>query len=120
MADGLYIVGDTLQDLHESFIEVLNRARKCGLTFKPKKIVVAPKDTVLFGWRKIGEGWRPIDHTISPLIRAEEPVTVKQLRSFLGSYKQLTECIPEYAILLSPLEKLVRIFSSYPMDSRTF
>ena len=57
--------------------------------------------------RKIGEGLRPIDHTISPLIRAEEPFTVKQLRSFLGSYKQLTECIPEYAVLLSPLEKLV-------------
>ena len=43
MADGLYVVGDTLQDLHENFMEVLDRARKSGLTFKPKKIVVAPK-----------------------------------------------------------------------------
>ena len=107
MADGLYVVGDTLQDLHESFMEVLDRARKCGLTFKPKKIVIAPKDTILFGWRKIGEGWRPMDHTVSPLTRAEEPSTVKQLRSFLGSYKQLTECITDYAVLLSPLEKAV-------------
>ena len=107
MADGLYLVGDTLQDLHETFMEVLDRARKCGLTFKPKKIVIAPKDTVLFGWRKIGDGWRPMDHTISPLTRAEEPTTAKQLRSFVGSYKQLTECIPDYAVLLSPLEKAV-------------
>ena len=105
MADGLYVVGDTLQDLHETFIEILERARKCGLTFKPKKIVIAPKDTVLFGWRKIGDGWRPMDHTISPLTRAEEPKTVKQLRSFIGSYKQVTECVIDYAVLLAPLEK---------------
>ena len=107
MADGLYVVGDTLQDLHETFMEVLDRARKSGLTFKPKKIVIAPKNTVLFGWRKIDEGLRPMDHTISPLTRAEEPTTAKQLRSFIGSYKQLTECIVDYAVLLSPLEKAV-------------
>ena len=107
MADGLYVVGDTLQDLHETFMEVLDRARKCGLTFKPKKIVIAPKDTVLFGWRKIGNGWRPMDHTISPLVRAEEPNTVKQLRSFIGAYKQITECIADYAVFLAPLEKAV-------------
>ena len=107
MADGLYVVGDTLLELHDTFIEVLDRARKCGLTFKPKKIVIAPRDTVLFGWRKIDDGWRPVDHTVSPLTRAEEPTTVKQLRSFIGSYKQLTECIKDYAILLAPLEKAV-------------
>ena len=105
MADGLYVVGDTLQELHDTFIEILDRARKCGLTFKPKKIVIAPKDTVLFGWRKIGDGWRPMEHTISPLTKAEEPNTVKQLRSFIGSYKQITECVVDYAVLLSPLEK---------------
>ena len=107
MADGLYVVGNTLDDLHKTFTEVLHRARKCGLTFKPKKIVIAPRDTVLFGWKKEGEGWRPLDHVISPLTRAEEPVTAKQLRSFIGSYKQLTECIKDYAMLLSPLEKAV-------------
>ena len=53
------------------------------------------------------EGWRPTEHTISPLKSAEEPVTVKQLRSFLGSFKQLTECIKNYAVLLSPLEQPV-------------
>ena len=107
MADGLYIVANTLSDLHETFIEVLDRARRCGLTFKPKKIVITPRDTVLFGWRKIDDGWRPLDHTVSPLTKAEEPSTVKQLRSFIGSYKQLTDCIKEYATLLAPLEKAV-------------
>ena len=46
MADGLYAVGDTLEELKANFLEILNRARKCGLTFKPKKIIIAPKDTL--------------------------------------------------------------------------
>ena len=56
MADGLYVVGDTLEELLETFTEILERARKAGLTFKPKKIVIAPRDTILFGWRKVGDG----------------------------------------------------------------
>ena len=107
MADGLYAVGDTLEELMENFVEILERARKSGLTFKPKKIVITPKDTVLFGWRKIDDGWKPIDHTVSPLTRAEEPNTVKKLRSFIGSYKQLSECIEGYAVILGPLERAV-------------
>ena len=107
MADGLYALGDTLEQLKENFIEILQRARNAGLTFKPKKIVITPRDTILFGWRKIDEGWRPIDHTVSPLTKAEEPNTVKQLRSFIGSYKQLSECIEGYAVLLNPLESAV-------------
>ena len=57
MADGLYILGDTVEDLHENFREVLERARNCGLTFKPKKIVIAPKTTTLFGWKRKYGGW---------------------------------------------------------------
>ena len=39
MADGLYAVGDTLQELKENFVEILQRARNAGLTFKPKKLL---------------------------------------------------------------------------------
>ena len=40
------------------------------------------------------------------MARAETPKTVRQLRSFLGAIKQLSACIKDYAILLSPLEKV--------------
>ena len=73
MADGIYVLGQTLEELHENFREVLQRARLCGLTFKPSKIVIAPVNTILFGWQKIGDGWRPTPHTISPLAAATPP-----------------------------------------------
>ena len=104
MADGLYILADNLKNLEENFIEVLQRARLCGFTFKPSKIVIAPLKTVLFGWNLTDSGWRPTSHTITPLIKAELPVTVKQARSWIGSYKQISDGIPNHAILLGPLE----------------
>ena len=107
MADGLYILGDTLQELSLNLIEVLDRARNCGLTFKPKKIVIVPSTTVLFGWKRIGAGWHPCDHSISPLSTISPPPTAKQIRSFIGSYKQMSHCIKDYAVLLSPLEGAV-------------
>ena len=106
MADGLFVLGDTLESLETNFREVLSRSRLCGLTFKPSKVCICPVDTILFGWRKVGAGWSPTPHTISPLTQAEPPNTVKQLRSWLGSFKQLTDCIPQYATLLGPLEEL--------------
>ena len=112
MADGLYILGDTLNELEENFREVLQRAELCGLTFKPSKIIITPKVTTLFGWRKNGDGWMPTSHTTSPLLKAPPPTTVKQTRSWIGSYKQLAECIPQYAVLLGPLEDVVSSRSS--------
>ena len=48
----------------------------------------------------------PSEHTITPLLKADVPKTVKQLRGFLGAVKQLSQCIKDYAVVLSPLEKL--------------
>ena len=41
MADGLYVGGDTLEDLSSNLREVFCRAQNCGLTFKPNKSVVS-------------------------------------------------------------------------------
>ena len=76
-------------------------------TFKPSKIVIAPVKTIIFGWQKLGDGWKPTPHTVSPLITAHPPTTVKQMRSWLGSYKQLSNSIQGYATLLAPLEDIV-------------
>ena len=107
MADGLYVLADTLEELEKNFIEVLARAELCGFTFKPSKVIIAPHETIIFGWKKVGNGWTPTSHVVSPLIKANPPTTVKQTRSWIGSYKQLTDCIPRYAALLGPLEDVL-------------
>ena len=106
MADGLYILGNTYGELLENLREVFKRARAANLTFKPSKIIICPKETILFGWKKKGEAWLPTEHTVLPLVNAEEPSTIKQLRSWIGSYKQLAACIKDHSIPLGRLEKL--------------
>ena len=61
----------------------------------------------LFGWVLDDQVWRPTTHTISALSKAPIPKTVKQLRSFLGSFKQLNSCLPNYAVTIHALEKTI-------------
>ena len=112
MADGLYPIADTLDELLINYTEMLERLERSGLTLKPSKTTIAPKSAVIFGWRLQDGMWLPQEHTISSLSRAERPVTVKQLRSFNGSIKQLSETIPHYAKLLHPLEQVIGSRSS--------
>ena len=107
MADGLHVLGDNIPELASNYKEVLDRASHCHLTFKPSKVIVCPQIITLFGWVLKGNRWYPTDHTTSSLVNAERPTTVKQLRSFLGSFKQLSESIPEYAVTIHALEQAV-------------
>ena len=106
-ADGIYVLGNSPEEVHDNLEEVMKRAELSGLTFKPKKVIICPKTTQLFGWIKEDHAWRPTKHVLSPLASADKPVTVKQLRSWLGAFKQVTECIGDYATLIGPLEHAV-------------
>ena len=107
MADGLYPIANSLDELLVNYTEVLDRVERSNMTLKPAKTSIASKSAVIFGWRYQDGKWLPQDHVISSLSRAEKPTTVKQLRSFVGSIKQLAESIPRYAEMLHPLEQVI-------------
>lgn len=107
IADQLYILGGSLMELSENFKLALQKARNANLTFKPSKVVICPKSTVILGWKKTDHTWFPTDHVLSPLSLAEPPSTVKKLRGWLGAFRQVAKTIPNHAILLQPFEKLV-------------
>jgi len=107
MADDLHILGDSIIQLAENYAEVLTRAEQCNLTFKPSKVIICPRYIILFGWRLKDHIWYPTTHTVSALVNAPQPVTVKQMRSFLGSFKQLSNTLPNYAATINCLEQLV-------------
>ena len=106
MADGLHVLGDSIPTLVQNYEQVLRRAELCNLTFKPSKVVVCPKNINLFGWSLRGQKWFPTAHTTSALVNVPPPSTVKQLRSFLGSFKQLSSCLPNYAKTIHKLEQV--------------
>ena len=107
MADGLHVLANTIEDGYETLSEVFRLARFCGLHFKPTKIEIFPRRTVLFGWNLVDHAWTPTAHNISSLYKAPLPKTVKQMRAFLGSFKQFAACVRRHGELLSTLERLV-------------
>ena len=48
MADGLHVLGDTIVQLAAYYAEVLSRAERCNLTFKPNKVIICPQNITLF------------------------------------------------------------------------
>ena len=106
IADALYILADDEESLLQHFVTALSRASLSGLTFKPSKLIIAPRTTTIFGWKKTGQSWLPCSHIFSPLSKAPPPTTVKKMRSFLGAFKQLNECIKNHAVILDQLEKV--------------
>ena len=107
MADGLFPLGDSHEELLRKYVETLERADKAGLTFKPSKTHISPRKSTIFGWSLEDGKWSPTPHVISSLTRASRPTTIKQMRSFCGAVKQLPPCLPKYAELLHPLEKII-------------
>ena len=107
MADGIFPMGNSHEELLRNYIEVLDRAEKAGLTFKPTKTKISPRKSIIFGWSLQDGRWSPQPHVISSLTRATRPTTVKQMRSFTGAVKQLSDTMKDYANLLHPLEKIV-------------
>ena len=106
MADGLHVLADSIPQLVKNYTETLKRADTCNLTFKPTKVIICAKNITLFGWKLQGQKWLPTDHTTSALVNTVLPLTIKQLLSFLGSFKQLSACLPNYAATIHTLEQL--------------
>ena len=108
MADGLYILGYNKDgvDLLKNWEEALELTSSAGLTLKASKTSIAPRSIKLFGWILEEGKWKPTDHVINSISRAVLPPTVKTLRGFIGSVKQISQSIPNYAELLYPLEQL--------------
>ena len=105
MADGLHVLGRTVTELLANYIEVLRRLEFCGLTLKPSKVEICPRSSILFGWKLEDGRWTPTEHTTSVLTKCEKPKTINQLRSFIGTFKQISQCVPQYASLTHALEQ---------------
>ena len=68
---------------------------------------MCPVTTTLLGWIW-SEGSISVSiHKLNPLTSCELPKTVKGLRSWIGAYKHLKACIPQYSTLLADLETAV-------------
>ena len=106
MADNMIVGGSTVSEAAENYQLILKLCGGAGLTFKASKIVICPKRVNILG-KVWNNGYLyPSEHLQSTLAKVPPPVTVKQMRSFLGGCKQMKDNITNYSELFRPLEKV--------------
>jgi hypothetical protein len=104
LADDLYTGGNTMSDLLYNWERILKRFEDNNLRLSASKTVICPVKTSILGWIWSAGRIKVSQHKVSPLATAKPPVTVKGLRSWLGAYKQLRSCLPQYASFSADLE----------------
>ena len=105
-ADNLYIMGHTMEQTVANWKQVLDLLQMNNLKLSPKKTSCFPSKLDLLGWTKEGKFLVPDVHRQNCLEKADRPTTVKEHRSFLGSYRTFYRCKEGIAFLLGNLEKM--------------
>ena len=93
IADDLYCGGETPKEHLCTWTKVLEQLDKCNLS--PTKIVICPKSTTILGWVWSEGQLSASPHRVAFLSSCPPPITVKGMRSFVGSYKVLSRVIPD-------------------------
>ena len=106
--DDMFVGGDSIQSLLSHWYRLLLRLRENNITLSPSKTYICPQKVTILGW-----DWRqgtlsPNTHSISALASVSPPKTCTAMRSFIGSFKAISRCIPRYASLVSPLEDAIK------------
>ena len=105
-ADNLYILGHSLQETVENWKNVLDTLQKNNIKLSAKKTFCFPSQLDLLGWTKQGKFLIPDIHRQNCLLNTSRPNTVKELRSFLGSYRTFYRCKKDISFILRNLEQL--------------
>jgi len=94
--------------------EVLRRLQEFGFTVNPLKCEwgVAEKD--FLGYWITKEGTKPWDKRVEPILRMEEPKTLKDLRRFIGLTNWCRSTYQKQAEALAPLSDMTKV------DQRAF
>ena len=106
-ADDLFVGGSTIPELLRNWEKCLQRLSDNNLTLSAKKTIICPTVVKILGWIWKNGKLEVDSHKINPLTVCKPPETVKQMRSFLGGFRVVTCCIPNYSAYLSQLENSV-------------
>ena len=106
-SDDLIVGGNTIKGLLLNWLRVLQRLAENNISISADKTVICPTSVKVVGWIW-KNGQLAVDtHRINPLTLCKPPEKVKQMRSFIGAFRIVTRCIPNYAGCLSELEDVV-------------
>ncbi len=106
--DDILIFSSNNEEHREHVRQVLDRIGGARLTLKLSKCRFGLERVELLGYTVSGEGIEPQADKVNAIYAIPVPVTVKEVRSFLGMTGCYHQCIPEYARIAEPLTALTQ------------
>ena len=114
VADDLYCGGNSPAELLVNWRKVLMALEKCNLRLSAKKTIICPMSTTMHPWLDMVTWFHfASPHRIATLSSCAPPKTIRDLRTFIGSYKMLSRVIAGSANLIALLESITSGSQSY-------
>ena len=107
IADDVFMGANSVQELYDTFAEVLEICAANNLKLSAKKTIICPISVMILGWIWKNGCLSASPHKLSALSECDPPSTVKALKSYIGAYRFLSRVIKDYATSLQPLEKMI-------------
>jgi hypothetical protein len=106
--DDLNIHNGSWEDHFQHLEAVLSRLREVNLKLNPSKCCFAAESIVFLGHVVNKEGTKPNLGKIDAVLRFPEPMTITNVRSFLGLTGYYRKYIRGYSRMASPLFELIK------------
>ena len=106
--DDILVTGSTQEEHLKNIEEVLRRLQKYGIRAKRAKCVFMSDKVDYLGHRIDADGLHTLASKVDAIVRAPSPNNVQELRSFLGLIHYYGKFLPSLAMLLHPLNRLLK------------
>ena len=106
--DDILITGVTKVEHDNNLKEVLGRLQEHGVQLKKEKCSFYQESVQYLGHHISAEGVHTTKDKTRAILDAPEPKNIQELKSFLGLLNYYAKFIPNLALLLHPLNKLLK------------
>ena len=105
--DIIIITRGSIDDHEKGIMKALSRLDKENLAISLHKCEFAQTDIVWLGYKTSPYGIIPTEKKTKSISKMEQPHTIKQLRSFMGSIHHMINLIPNLSEVTAPLRPLL-------------
>ncbi|XP_023245552.1 uncharacterized protein K02A2.6-like [Copidosoma floridanum] len=106
--DDVFISGKTQEQHDKRLLEVLSRFQKTNLKVKIGKCEFSQNKIQFLGYELTEQGLSVAKNKIDAILKMKTPSHIKELRSFIGALTYNARFIKNFAMLMSPLYRLLK------------
>jgi len=106
--DDIIVIGRSLEEHKANLKEVFRRLKEANLRLNPEMCQFLKNELLYLGHRVTSEAIGTDPEKVAAIAELEPPSTVRELRQYLGVASWYRRFVPDFAIIVKPLNDLLR------------